>query len=94
MSEPAPKADRETHPFHTYDMIFEIPEAIKETLQTMKEKAQPIARKLEDRSRIYFTGCGTAFFASMLGSQVPSHSRGVSIGFAAVPALELQSYGS
>ena len=94
MSEPAPKADRATHPFHTYDMIFEIPESIKRTLQTMKEKAQPIARKLEDRSRIYFTGCGTAFFASMLGSQILSSSRDVSVRFASVPALELQSYGS
>jgi glucosamine--fructose-6-phosphate aminotransferase (isomerizing) len=74
-------------------MIFEIPEAIKQTLQTMEKKAQPIARKLGDRSCIYFTGCGTAFFASMLGSQVLSPSREVSVRFASVPALELQSYG-
>jgi len=93
MSEPPPKPDRATHPFHTYDMIFEIPHAIRQTLQTMNDKAQPIARKLADRSHIYFTGCGTAFFASMLGSQVLSPSRGASVRFASVPALELQSYG-
>jgi glucosamine--fructose-6-phosphate aminotransferase (isomerizing) len=74
-------------------MIFEIPEAINQTLQTMKEKVQPIARRLEDRSRIYFTGCGTAFFASMLGSQVLSRSTEVRVRFASVPALELQSDG-
>jgi glucosamine--fructose-6-phosphate aminotransferase (isomerizing) len=74
-------------------MIFEIPEAIKQTLQRMKEKAQPIAGKL-DKSRIYFTGCGTAFFASMLGSQVLSLSKEDSAArFASVPALELQNYG-
>src|SRR5208337_4737824 len=93
MSEPPPKPDRAIHPFHTYDMIFEIPEAIRQTLQTMNDKAQPITRKLADRSRIYFTGCGTAFFASMLGSQVLSPSIGASVQFASVPALELQSYG-
>ena len=93
MTEPPPKPDRAIHPFHTYDMIFEIPEAIRQTLQTMNDKAQPITRKLADRSRIYFTGCGTAFFASMLGSQVLSPSRGASVRFASVPALELQSYG-
>jgi len=92
MPEPAPKADRATHPFHTYDMIFEIPEAIQQTLQTMKENAQPIATKLKDRSRIYFTGCGTAYFASMLGTQLLLPSRELSVRFATVPALELQSY--
>ncbi|MGA2973131.1 MAG: SIS domain-containing protein [Candidatus Bathyarchaeia archaeon] len=93
MPEAPPTSDRATHPFYTYDMIFEIPQAIKQTLQAMEGKVQPIARKLEDRSRIYFTGCGTAFFASMLGSQVLTPSREVSVRFASVPALELQSYG-
>lgn len=92
MSEPPPSPDRATHPFHTYDMIFEIPSTINQTLQTMKEKALPTARRLKDRSRIYFTGCGTAFFASMLGSQILSLSKDMGARFSCVPALELLSY--
>lgn len=92
MPEAPPTSDRATHPFYTYDMILEIPQAIKQTLQTMEGKVQPIARKLEDRSRIYFTGCGTAFFASMLGSQVLSISKEVSVRHSCVPALELLNY--
>ena len=48
MPEAPPTSDRATHPFYTYDMIFEIPQAIKQTLQAMEGKVQPIARKLED----------------------------------------------
>jgi glucosamine--fructose-6-phosphate aminotransferase (isomerizing) len=73
-------------------MIFEIPQAIKQTLQMVKAKIQPIVRELEDKGSIYFTGCGTAFFASMLGSQVLSLSGKIRPQFPCVPALELQSY--
>lgn len=74
-------------------MIFEIPQAIEQTLQALKGKAQSTARRLEDRRRIYFTGCGTAFFASMLGSQVFSLSQQASTRPLCVPAFELQKYG-
>lgn len=92
MSQPPPTSDRTTHPYYTYDMIFEVPEAIKQTLQTMRGKIQPTVKKLEDKGSIYFTGCGTAFFASMLGSQVLSLSGNRSLRFSCVPALELLSY--
>jgi glutamine---fructose-6-phosphate transaminase (isomerizing) len=92
MSETAPTSDRAAHPFDTYDMIFEIPHAIKQTLQAMQEKTEPTVSKLEARSRIYLTGCGTAFFASMLGSQVLSLSKEGSARYSCVPALELQKY--
>lgn len=93
MSEPPPTPDRAAHPFHTYDMIFEIPQAIEQTLQALKEKVQSTARRLEHKRRIYFTGCGTAFFASMLGSQVLSLLQDGSARPLCVPALELQKYG-
>jgi glucosamine--fructose-6-phosphate aminotransferase (isomerizing) len=93
MSEPAPTPDRTTHPFHTYDMIFEIPQAIGQTLQTVKKKLQPTASTLKDKRRIYFTGCGTAYFSSMLGSQVFMLSKQAADRALCVPALELQNYG-
>jgi len=93
MSESAPTPDRATHPFHTYDMILEIPEAIEQTLQTLKGKVQSTARSLEDKHRIYFTGCGTAYFSAMLGSQVFSLSKLGADRALCVPALELQKYG-
>ena len=74
-------------------MVYEVPEAIKQTLQTMSEKAQPTIKKLSKRERMYFTGCGTAFFAALLGSEILSLSKGLWLRSFRAPALELQSYG-
>ena len=86
-----PTSDRTTHPFYTYEMIFEIPRAIKQTLQTTAEEMKPILAKLKNKE-LYFTGCGTAFFAAMLGSQVLSLAKLSRIRNSCVPALELLSY--
>jgi glucosamine--fructose-6-phosphate aminotransferase (isomerizing) len=90
MDQPPPIPDRKSHPFHTYEMIYEIPQAIQQTTEQVRE-ARASIEELKEKTRIYFTGCGTAFFSSMLGSQVLSLSddeRRISC----VPALELQSY--
>jgi glucosamine--fructose-6-phosphate aminotransferase (isomerizing) len=92
MSEPAPTPDRAAHPFHTYDMIFEIPKAIQQTLQALKASIPAAARNLADKRRIYFTGCGTAYFSSILGSQVYSLTKSEPERFLCVPALELQKH--
>ncbi len=89
-SEP-PVANRTSHPFYTYEMIFEIPRAIKQTLQTTTQEMKPILAKLKTKE-LYFTGCGTAFFAAMLGSQVLSLAKPARIRYSCVPALELLSY--
>lgn len=73
-------------------MIYEVPEAIKQTLQTVSEKAQPTINKLRERERLYLTGCGTAFFAAMLGSESLSLSKELGPRSFRVAALELQSY--
>lgn len=93
MPEPPPIADRTNHPFHTYEMILEISEAVEQTLQALRGKAESIARRLVDKRRIYFTGCGTAYFSSMLGSQVFSLTKETIDRTSCVPALELQKYG-
>ena len=90
MQEPPPTPDRNAHPFHTYEMIYEIPQAIEETIKQAKG-ASAAVEVLKDKARIYFTGCGTAFFSSLLGSQILSLSEDER-RISCVPALELQSY--
>ena len=92
MSQPPPTPDRNAHPYRTYDMIFEIPQAIEQTLEKVKKAGKPLEKILESKTRIYFTGCGTAFFASMLGSQILCLSGEKDRRISCVPALELQSY--
>jgi len=87
-----PTSDRTAHPFYTYDMILEIPQSIGQTLRTTTEKMESILGGLRDRENLYFTGCGTAFFAAMLGSQVLSLDRNVRTRYSCVPALELLGY--
>ncbi len=86
-----PTSDRTAHPFYTYEMILEIPQAIKRTLQKTSEEMKPILTKLKSKE-LYFTGCGTAFFAAMLGSQVLSLAKHTMIGHSCLPSLELLSY--
>ncbi len=92
MASAPPRTDRTAHPFHTYDMICEVPETIKQTLTVMSKRAQPTVEQLDARGRIYFTGCGTAFFAALLGSEILSLSKELGLRSFRVPALELQSY--
>jgi glucosamine--fructose-6-phosphate aminotransferase (isomerizing) len=73
-------------------MIFEIPLSIKQTLRNTTEMMEPILGKLSDRENLYFTGCGTGFFAAMLGSQVLSLAKNPRIRCSCVPALELLKY--
>jgi glucosamine--fructose-6-phosphate aminotransferase (isomerizing) len=73
-------------------MIFEIPEAIKETLEMNGKKTDAIVSKMKDGELFYFTGCGTAFFAGMLGSQLLSFAKSAKLRSVCVPALEFQSY--
>lgn len=92
MASPPPSSDRKGHPFLTYDMIGEIPETIKQTLRVTNDKAQSIIEKLKERDRIYFTGCGTAFFSALLGSEILSLSGDLSARSFRIPAFELQTY--
>ncbi len=47
-------------------MIYEIPATIRETLKNTR--ISPVAQRLSEKKSFYFTGCGTAFFAAMLGA--------------------------
>lgn len=88
-----PIPERTKHPFLTYDMIFEIPQAIRETLDRNRERIQAISNKIKNKHRFYFTGCGTAYFAAMLGSQLLSLGENAGIQSISVPALEFINYG-
>ena len=92
-SRPSPLvAERKQHPFLTYDMIYEIPEAIERTIQACTPRMESIAGRLEGKSHFYFTGCGTAFFSATLGSNIFSLSGADAPGFEAVQALELTNH--
>jgi len=86
-----PVAERLTHPFYTHDMIFEIPQAISETLQNNVGKLSTIVRKTKERKLYRFTGCGTAFFAAMLGTQVMRLAQHNGVESSCVQALEFQN---
>ena len=58
---PPPSPERTQHPFLTYDMIHEIPDTIRKTVETSSQHSE-VSQVLKERSEFYFTGCGTAFF--------------------------------
>jgi len=86
-----PIAERTKHPFVTYDMIHEIPDALQRTIESTSGQLGSIAGHLEDRSSFYYTGCGTAFFSAMLGSDILSVGR-EELRFRCVQALELSNH--
>ncbi len=89
---PPPEPARTAHPFLTYDTIHDIPAAMRETLRTGAGPAEAVGLKLARRSRLYFTGCGTAFFSALLAARITADVSGERAHSAAVPALELSGY--
>jgi glucosamine--fructose-6-phosphate aminotransferase (isomerizing) len=87
-----PIPERTRHPFVTYDMIFQIPQAIQQTLDNNREKIRTISTKIKNKHRFYFTGCGTAYFAATLGAHFLSLGEDAEIQSISVPALELINY--
>ena len=90
---PLPTADRTSHPFHTHDMIHEIPASSRETVRRLAELAKQAAGRLADRSFLAFTGCGTAFYAAMLSQRFAAAVPNGRIRSAAVGAAEISKYG-
>ena len=89
---PIPTADRTSHPFHTYDMIHEIPASFRDTLRTVADPAKQAAAQMADRSFLVFTGCGTASYSARLAERFASSSSD-RIRSEAVGAAEISGYG-
>ena len=87
-----PVAERTNHPFLTYDMIQEIPDAIQNTIENSSTQVRSIIGRLKERRCFYFTGCGTAFFSAMLGSNISPLVESNALNFECVQALELGNY--
>ena len=85
-----PVAERTAHPFLTYDMIQEIPQAVRETLRRNGAPASAAAELLADRRFLFYTGCGTASYAAMLAERVATAAGGRPRSIA-LPASELSS---
>lgn len=92
-SVPPPVAERLQHPFLTYDMICQIPEAIQGTIEKSSGRLGSIRQRVKDKSDFFFTGCGTALFSSMLGSAMFSLMDGDGLHSECVQALELGNGG-
>ena len=90
---PMPTPDRTAHPFHTYDMIHQIPASFRETLRRTAGPAAAEAANLADRPFLAFTGCGTAFYSAMLGQRFAGAASSDRIRSASVTAFELARYG-
>lgn len=88
-----PVAERGAHPFLTYDMIHQIPQATEETLRRARQEAAAAAQELSDRSVLYFTGCGTAFFSAWLAQRLVAAASSALVQTGAMPAVELSTYG-
>lgn len=94
MAELAPKPDRTSHPFLTYDMIHEMPASVRETLSRNGAQAQELGERLRGEKAYVFTGCGTAFHAALLGEQVFLAAEGAARRSLSVQAFELARYTS
>jgi glucosamine--fructose-6-phosphate aminotransferase (isomerizing) len=88
---PLPSTERTGHPFLTYDMIHEIPDTIRKTLETFSQPSRT-SEILKERDDFYYTGCGTAFFSAMLGASILSLAEGDRFRYECVQALELSHY--
>jgi len=88
---PPPFPERTRHPFLTYDMIHEIPDTIRKTVETFSHYRQA-SQLLKERNEFYYTGCGTAFFSAMLGASILSLTEGDPLKYECVQALELSNY--
>lgn len=89
---PPPSPERTRHPFLTYDMIDEIPDAIRKTLETSVSQSSRVSQILRERNDFYYTGCGTAFFSALLGTSILSLTEGDRFKYECVQALELSNY--
>ncbi|HII40355.1 MAG TPA: SIS domain-containing protein [Thermoplasmata archaeon] len=87
-----PSADRTSHPYHTYDMIREIPATFRETFRRLTAPAAETGAFLRDRPFLVFTGCGTASYAARLAGHFAS-SPSDRVRSAEVDAFELSNYG-
>lgn len=72
-------------------MIHEIPAAMRETLRRSGEAAAA-ARGLSAGTRLFFTGCGTAYFSALLAQRVSTTGAGGDQRSMALPAVELSAY--
>lgn len=91
MRVPPPTPAREAHPYLTHDMIWEIPQALEETLRRTGRVLPELTATLGGRSPLYLTGCGTAYFAALLGSQ-PLRLDPRVRPYGVLPAFELARY--
>lgn len=95
MSAPAPAAipvpDRTRHPFHTIEMIRQIPATFRETLRRVGEPARRDSALAADRTFLGFTGCGTASYSALLAERFARSSEGP-IRSAALNAFDLPRY--
>jgi glucosamine--fructose-6-phosphate aminotransferase (isomerizing) len=89
---PIPVAERTKHPFLTYDMIQETPDSIRKTIENWSVQIESISDRLKDKRCFYFTGCGTALFSAMLGSNILSLRETDALNFECIQALELGNH--
>ena len=89
---PPPSPERTSHPYLTYDMIHDIPNTIRKTLEIFSDQSGRISQILRERSDFYYTGCGTAFFSAMLGASILSLMESAQFKYECVQALELSNY--
>jgi len=87
-----PVAERTGHPFLTYDMIREIPDAIGKTIENSASRISSITDRVKGRPHCYFTGCGTAFFSAMLGANMFSLAEDDASKLECAQALELGNH--
>jgi glutamine---fructose-6-phosphate transaminase (isomerizing) len=87
LSDKVPTPVRTSHPFLTYDMIKEIPNAMRTTLQVLRESKLG----LRSSGSVVFTGSGTGFYSAKMGSQALNFS---SLSWIAEHAYELTNYES
>lgn len=83
-----PLPDRTNHPFHMYEMVYDIPSSLRSTLESVKASPN-LWSELRGR-KLIFTGCGTAYFSGWLASEILRQlNPGGGVSLQSIPPLEL-----
>jgi glucosamine--fructose-6-phosphate aminotransferase (isomerizing) len=81
-----PPPERTSHPFYTYEMIKSIPHDFASTMEAMNRAD---LASFASKRPVTFTGCGTAFYATVTGSQILGLG---DLSWSATQAYELARY--
>lgn len=66
-----PAFERKAHPYHMWDALLSVPQALEDVLSVQSRDAiRRAAEAIKDREPIYLIGCGTSYFSAIAATFV------------------------